>query len=558
MNDRVRIFALGGLDERAKCLTVIEINDDIFVIECGLGYPDKTTPGVDYVIPRFDWLARNKTRVRAYILTHGHDVMTAGLTYVYRYVKAPVYCTRVTALALRLFAEHTDNDPDQFDFHYVEATSEIEIASRRVRFFQTAHNVAQSFGVAISTDGGNIVYADDFIIEHNAGSGYDIDVKALGRLAEEKTLILLLESLYSDKIGYTHPKNNLAPLIEPYFKEGGGRLFVALAASDMYNIEQVVRLGIRYGKRIMAFDERVEELFGKLSSIYPLLIPARNSLKKEDMNRCPAGDTLILVVGFGARLFSEIALFASGRNEDRRLKLGAGDTFIVGTTYSTETELIATDALDELYRSGAQVVSFKKDVFLRMHASSEDIKSLISLLRPAYYLPIRGSYLNMVNNAKLALQMNVGLNHTNVFILDNGLVLEISASGAKILSEKIGTGDLFIDGKGIGTGDAGTMEERRQMADEGALVIAALIKRSRRRLVGDPIVTSRGFTSLNDADELKKELLLTLKKVIESELARPTYSLAGVSYAAVENCARMLRRTTGKCPLIIPFIEEVP
>lgn len=557
MAQDIKLFALGGLDEVAKCLTVVEIDGNIFVINCGVRYPDKSTPGVDYIIPKFTYLLENRKRIKAYILTHGSDALMAGLTYIYSYCPAPIYCSNVTGLFLESFRVHNNFKDVKFIFHFVDATSEFVIANTRFNFFQIAHNVARCSGLSIHTEYGNIVYMTDYIIEHHAGTSYDTDLLAISKLAEEPTAILMCESIYADKIGYTHPKNSLEPLFAKLLKEKTGRLFIAAETFDMYTIEAIANFGIKQHKKLLPYDESTLESLKNLKTVYDLNVPETSIASLNELSRLDEKDVLIFIDGFGARLFHKIALLANGQNEDKRIKLKPTDTFVLATTFSNETEIVATDCVDSLYRSGAKVIHFKKNEFLKMHASMEDIKTMISLFKPHFYIPIRGTYINMYQNAKLAMSTNIGLKHTNIFLLDNGMVVRLDEYGASISGEMVVTGDLFIDGKGIGGSDNKILEDRSLMASDGVVNFGVVISKSKRKILGEITIESVGFAKVQENPSIFRVISTAIKRTIENELMRPTYSLANIEYQTVDVVTKTIKREMSKRPLIVPFIEEV-
>ena len=251
MADKIKVFALAGLDEDGRDCYVIEINNDIFVIDCGQTLPDKTIPGVDALLPNFDYLIKNSARIKAYIITHGHDESMGALRHIYKYAPAPVYCTRTTMTIMEGQLAIYDQQKLHYDFKIINPSDDIIIANRRVRFFQTCHNAANSCGVAISTSLGNIVFTGDFIINFAAEeSNYKFDLSMANEIAKEETLLLMAESKNADKKGYCSPKHRSADLLDSSFK-AGKRLFVTCYWQNMYRIREIIRLLKKYGKKIL-------------------------------------------------------------------------------------------------------------------------------------------------------------------------------------------------------------------------------------------------------------------------------------------------------------------
>ena len=557
MEDKIRVFALGGLDEDGKNLQVVEINNDIFVIECGIRFPDKTTPGIDYVIPDYDYLKKNKERVRAYILTHGHDDEIGALPYIHKEVPAPIYGSDVTLVMVRSFFEHIRFDASRLDLRVVKPTSDVVIAGRMFHFFHTAHNIAESMGVAIETSLGNVVFTGDYVVENNASENYLHDMNAIARIAEKETVLLMTESSYADRLGYTAPKYKITPLLSSFIEEVKGRLFIALFSRNIYNIDEIINLAVKTRKKIAFYDSETADIFKDMQKVNQLIIPKYNFVSIEDINRVRASETIVLMCGFGDRLFKKIATLANGVQEDRRIVLSADDTFVVAAPASPNVEAIATSAIDDLYRSGVKVRALSKKEIVKMHASEEDIKMVVATLKPKYYLPVKGSYRHLLSNAQLVLGMGLRLSHQNVFVLDNGMVLEITRERARILPESVKVGDLLIDGKGIGDVEGGVINERQQLSDDGVVVLGVTISKSRREVVAGPDVQMRGFVFLKDADSILKEVTKIFLTAVTDGLKRQNYRLLDIQNSASEAIIRYIRRANGKNPMVLPLIIEI-
>lgn len=557
MSDRIRILALGGLDEEGKNCFVVDINGDLFVIECGVMDPDKTMPGVDYVIPQYDFLKENKDRIKAYLLTHGHDDVMGALAYIYPDAPAPVYGTNVTLALLKMFTTHVRRDPSMYKTVVVEASTRVKIAGREVSFFQTAHNVAHSCGVAIHTDLGNIVFTSDFVIENSADKSYLNDMNALALLAEQKTLALLTESVYAGRSGYTSPLYRLTPHIEETFKLAGGRIFIAMSNNDLYNVAETIRLAVKYQKKIICYDEGIASTISALQACGELAIPRGNFASMDDILRLRDQDVLILMTGFGTRVFRKAALLASGENEDKRFRIKPTDSFILAAVSNDNSEIEYKDAADELFRTGCNVVMVPKKSFLRMHASEEDLKMMASLLKPRFYIPVKGFYKDLLNNAMNALSMGIGLTHNNVFVVENGTSIILDEKGGRIMDEGIPHGDLMIDGEGVGDVSATVLEDRTKLA-EGVVVLACTLSKSQAKIISSVEVQMKGFLYGREGDMLARELTKVFVGCIEEFLEHHPYNSDEMKQNVYERCARLIRRMAGREPMVLPLIVELP
>jgi ribonuclease J len=556
MLDKVRIISLGGNDERGKTLIVVEVNKDIFVVECGIKFPDKTMHGIDYIVARFDYLIENKDRVKAYFISKGHDIMMGGLPYIYKRVPAPIYCTAVTKIFIDSFAEHNHLKID-FDYRIIEPSDEVRIGDRLIRTFQTATNIAGSFGVAIQTDGGNIIVSSDFVIENDSAEGYKSNTPKLAEIASERTLVALFDSSYAEHPGYANPKFKIAPMLEQTFKEAPGRIFISFENADMYNIENVILLGLRYKRQIIAYDEQTREIFRSVITAHPIkALKKENISSMEDVNRIRPQNVLVFVTGFGNRLFHKIQLLASGKG-DKRVRLNPTDTFIIGVPNSNQFETVFTDTVDELYHTDCHIKYFKKWEFIKMHPYQEDIKSRLATFRPKYYIPINGTFKELLANAKTALEMNAGLNHTNVFVIDNGMVVEINDNGAHISQEKINTGDILIDGRDMANEDTKIVQERNLLSDEGVVILGVVVSKKSKKIVAGPDIQTRGLVYVKESEPLLKEINKQFVNIVENEIAKDGYQLSSIEGQVKDALFRTIRRTTMKSPMIIPIIEEI-
>lgn len=556
MSDKVKIFALGGLDEDGKNCTVVEVNDEIYVVGCGIKYPDKTMPGIDFVIPNFSYLQENKNRVKAYLLPHGHDDEVGALAYIHKDVPAPIYGSKVTTEMFKNFAKHVGNGDVKFDFHVVNPSCTFYIGKRKISFFQTSHNIAQSSGIAISSDLGNIVFTSDFVIENNASASYLTDLNMIAKIAEDKTLVLCPESVFADKLGYTAPKYKLTPLIEKNVKDALGRVFVAMFGSNFYNIDEVLQMAVAAHKRVIPYDEETAETLKNMQQSGQFLLPRENYASNEDIHRYRAQDIVVLMLGYGTRLYRKIALLASGQSESGRLvSLDENDSFIMACPSNDNTEMEATDALDELYRSGCHVTNISKKVFFRMHASEEDLKMMISLLHPKYYIPLKGYFKDLLTNAEVSLKMGGNLTHQSVFLLENGTCVHFDEKGADMVPDEIPHGDLMIDGIGVGDVGSAVLEDRQKLS-QGVVIMAVTLEKGTHKVIGTPDIQFRGLVMMGDGEALLRDVTKVFNETLREDLARGNMSLDEIKDDLYDHTFRVIRRQTGKEPMVLPLLIE--
>ena len=555
--DKIRIIMLGGQDESFKNMTAIEINNDIFVIEAGFKFPDKTKPGIDFIIPRYDYLVENKEKVRGYFITHGYDSVMGALPYIYQKVPAPIYCSRPTADALEGFCTHNNLDYSKLAVNRVKVDDDVVAANRLISFFGVTSNFAESLGISIATDQGNIIYMSNSVAHNDCEPGFTPSKQKIAKITAEKTLVLMLDSANADKAGYCSPNYKLLHELKTDIFESQGRLFIAIDRPNLFNIIDCLNAAISRGRKIIPYDYNASEIINALKDEGYLHLQKDSIQSIEEVNRLRAQEVVVFMTGYGKKFLDRIALLATKNNDEKIVFLTKNDTFVFGAHILPETETVATETIDELFRTDCTVLRPSPKTYLRMRACEEDIKYFIATFRPRYFVPISAPFVKLLSAAKIAVNMNVGLNHNNVIIVDNGDVIEFEAGFGRVSSSKVIAGDVFIDGKGIG--DIGTLvlEERQRFADEGVIVLGVTISKSKREIVAGPDVQARGLVFLKDNEGLIREITRLFVSTVQNELVKENYSIVYMETAIKDIVFKAVRRAINKTPTIIPVISEI-
>ncbi len=555
MPEKVKIIALGGLDEDGKNCVLAEIGDEIYVIECGIRFPDKSMPGIDYVIPDFTYLKQRKDKVKAYFLLSGRDDCFGALAYIYDEVPAPVYGSDVALGMLSMFLTHIGKSTKGMDLREVKPSSSFKVNGRKVQFFQTASNIAHSNGVSIETEYGNIVYTGNFVVENNSSPNYFHDYRRIAEVSESApTLVLMCESSFAERGGYTAPSYKVAPLIEQTLRDATGRTFISMFASNCYNIDEIISLAVQLRKKIIPYDNQTSEVLKKMQSIGQLIIPRDNCAPLNELNQYKEEDIIILMLGHGSRLFNKIALLSDGSNKDKFVTIKENDTFILASPSNHNTELVATEALDELYRTGCKVLHLTKKQFVKMHASEEDIKTMISLFNPKYYIPVKGLYRTLLANAMIGLNMGVGLTHNRVFLLENGLSWIYDGVRPELKDESIPHNGIMIDGIGVGDVSPMVLSDRQKLS-EGIVVASITLNKETHQVLAGPDIQIKGLSFSKDYDIVAKELSGLFLETLENGFkeGRKMDDIKNICY---ERLLRQIRRDSGKEPMVLPLIIE--
>ena len=558
--NKIKILALGGLDEDGKDLYIIEINNDIFVFNAGFKYPTKLTPGIDFIIADFTYLKENKEKIKAYILPKGKPDAFGALIYIYKECPAPIYGTTLTKVFLKRFAEHYKQGSD-FEFNEISLPSVIDVAGHTITFFSTCASMPHTFGFSIKTPLGNIVYIGDFIVEYNNEKYFKLDLNTLGKIAELPTLCLLGESRNATKQGYCSPKHRLYPFLMKSFEDSDGRCFVALTDDNLYHIEEFFKACFDSNKKICFYDKNSLDIYNlkKYGGDY---FPTENIIQVDDIFRTKESSLVILITGHDASLYEKISLLASGEGELKQVRINPSDTFIFSISPSDSLEIIATSTLDEIYKTNCNVKYIKKHSLEKMHACEEDIKMLLSLLKPKYYLPIEGYYVDLLANAKIAFDMRLGLSHKNIFLLDNGQSLKFNSEGEVTASYNESKddpvyGDLMIDGIGVGDVVNDIISDRTRLGKDGVVVLGCAISKSQRRIVCGPDIQMRGFLYLKDkeAEMIYKDVSNYFENAV-NEWAENTkdFDNEKIEMKIQEAISKNFRRTLDRDPVVRPNV----
>lgn len=555
MANKVRIFALGGLDENGKNMYVLEINDDIFVFEAGQKFPEKMMPGIDMLIPKYDYLIERKDRIRAIFISHGHDDVMAALPYITKDIKAPIYCSKVT---MRMIEDTTERlgFKKKYNFKDAVAGTEVKIAGHNVLFFSTTHSISQSLGFAVDTGDGYVVYTGNFIIDYGALPQYQTDINLLSRLGDRKVLCLLAESLGSEKLGFTSPNHKITPVVENLFTQTTGRIVFSLHSQNLFGIREVLDLATKYRRKILIYNKTVESIFkNPLPEYSAYSVPQNIFLPVDEVNRPGNEDIVIIITDIGERLLHTMARVAGGG--DKYLFIKPSDTFVVASKPLTGLEALHTKTVDDIYRTGAKVINISKKQVVSMHPHKEDVKMMLSLLRPKYYMPVNGEYNRLIANAQIAVEMNAGFNHTNVFVYDNGMVALFEDGVYKGFQENIDVGDVMIDGLGVGDVGSSVISDRQKLADDGVVILGITVDVKKKEIVAGPDVQMRGVIFLKDADDFVTNLITLFEESVKEYLDIGTISTDEAKVKIRDKVYYFVRRATGKEPLIMPVIVEI-
>lgn len=558
MTSKIRCFALGGLDENGKNLFVIEINSDIFVVDCGIKYPDKLVPGVDFIIPNFNYLKENKQHIRAYIITHAHDDKMLAIPYIYHDCPAPILTTKFTAKMIESASKGLGVN-NKYVFDFVEPNSTKIFCGYQIDFCQVTHSMPFCFGFSLHTDQGQIIYTSDYVLDWSlSDSNFKLDFNALLKHSRDDVLLVLSDSSNANIPGHNSPNYQITNKISKYLEDQNGRIYISLYSQNYFNILEVIKLCIKLNKTLV-FSKKADEIqlmnfiteFNLLGGLKPKIECVEN------VHRIKSADTVIIVMNTGEKLFNEIITITSGTMDNKPISFSEDDLFIFASPSVFQTDIIATKALDEIYKTGMKVVLFsRKDIF-SPHACEEDIKAMISIFEPKYYMPINGDFKSLLTNGKIAISLKK-YNYSNVFVLDNGMILNIENGIAKLdYSIKIDVGDVFIDGIDVGNVGNNVIEERNKISNDGVVIMGVCVSSQKQEIIGGPDVQMRGFVFLKDSENILREITNIFLDQVRIYLTGYYDQSQSIEDKIIERCLRYIRKETGKNPVIIPKIIDI-
>lgn len=549
--DKVKIFALGGLDEHGKNMYCVEINDVIFVIEAGIMFPDTNMLGVEFIIPDFTYLIENKDRIGGIFITHAHDDVMRAVPYLLKQINVPVYTGKFTSMLLEdiLKKEKVKN----YDLRIINRTDSLMIRGIKVRTFAMTHSVPDSFGIALKSSQGYIVYSGEYVFDYNMlQQEYNCDLNTLSEIGKEGVLCLLSESSQVDTDGHTAPRHRISSHIEPIFESNEGRFIVAVHKQSLFRTMEVLDLAKRFNKRVFFHDDNLRRILEQLSEIGYYSFPSELIVSKEEFNN-DMDDIMIVISGGGKRLFLKMSNIAA--HEDELIQFKPKDIIIVVATAINGTEKEAVNMENEIYKEGGKIYSLDTKKVKAMHPSKEDLKMSLYLFKPKYYFPIKGEFRHLIKNADIATAM--GFTPDRVIICDNGQVATFKKGALISMTQEFELEDTLIDGNENWDVTGVVLKDREILSKDGVMIIGVSLNYRTKKIISGIDIQTRGLIYLKDADHILKEVSRIMEETIEAAVCEYRYDNIEVRMEARDRINRYLMKETGKRPMVLPVIIEL-
>lgn len=548
---KLRIIPLGGLGEIGKNMTVIEYGNDMIVIDCGLAFPDEDMLGVDMVIPDMTYIEANRDKLRAFIITHGHEDHIGSIPYALQKMRAPIYATRFT-LAL---IEHKLEEYGilNADLICTAPGESIELGCFKIEFIKVNHSIAGAVALAVTTPLGVVIHTGDFKVDYTPIDDEPIDINRFAQYGANGVLALLMDSTNAEAEGSTPSEKEIGKTFEKVFSEAQGRIIVASFASNVYRIQQVVDTAIRH-KRVICFQGRSMVNIARIASELGYLnLPENCIVELEQLKNYDNSKVCVLTTGSQGESMSGLFRMA---NANHKLSVGKGDTVIISASAIPGNERSVGRVINRLFQRGANVIYDRlADVHVSGHARRQELRMMFNILKPKYFIPVHGETRHLYRHAGLAEQM--GISQSNIFVLYNGNVLEISQKDARI-SGGVSSGSLLVDGLGVGDVGAAVLRERRLLSQAGLFSVMIPIRSSTGELIGMPEIVTKGFIYLNDSQELINEVKQQVYAIASERIVKQNGTDNSELVAAVKSAVKqLLMERTRRTPIIIPVVLEV-
>lgn len=550
---KLKIIPLGGLNEIGKNMTVFEYGDDIIVVDCGIAFPDDDMPGVDLVIPDIAYLEKNKDKVRAFVITHGHEDHIGALPFVLKKINVPVYGTKLTiGLIEHKLKEH--NILSSCKLNRVRAGDVLKLGkSFSVEIIRSNHSIAGSVALAIKSPAGTVVHTGDFKIDSTPIEGEMIDLTRLGELGREGVMLLMSDSTNVERKGYTMSERTVGDKFDEIFKNCTKRIIVATFASNVHRVQQIINAAAKYGRKVAVSGRSMENVVEVAIMLGYMTIPEKTLISIDDIKRYPDDQLVIVTTGSQGEAMS--ALFRMAYSDHRKVELTPNDLIIISASPIPGNEKTISRVINELFRHGTEVIyESLAEVHVSGHACQEELKMMLALTKPKFFMPVHGEYRHLHRHKQLGMQ--VGIDERNIFIMENGRVLEIDNNSAKMLG-MVPSGKLLVDGLGVGDVGNIVLRDRKHLSNDGLIVCVVSISEDNGELVAGPDIISRGFVYVREAEDLMEEARKVTKDALDKCIAKGATDWSALKLAMRNALSDFMFAKTKRSPMILPVVMEV-
>ena len=546
LTSKIRITPLGGVDEVAKNMYMIEIADEIFVLDAGLMFPETEMIGIDAVIPDISYLVRNKQKVKGIFLSNGHVSSMGAVPYIIDKLKCPVYGSKLTIDLLKNHLKHL-GIKRRIKFYYVKENNKYDFNNASITFFKTTYSMPDSLGICIETSQGNIVYTGEFKFDQSVSKEYKSDIVKISTLGKKGVLALLSDSSNANMKGYNVPENEAAEQIDNAFYQANKRIIVTCYASNFLTISHIVRAALGQNRKLLLLGEAIEDSINTARNMNYLAIEDENLITVDELGNYPQNEICILSSGDQGEPIEAMKNIAE--KNIKGIQIESGDTIMIAATPSPNMEVMLFQTLNLLVKLGAHVVTASKRLHAASHATREELKMMLNMLMPKFFVPVQGEFRNLRKHAEIAAETGVAAN--NIHILAKGTTLEISGNRAKVIPNNVTVGNILVDGRGIGDVEDSVLKDRKLLSNDGIFVASYAISRKEKTLVGRPCIQTKGFVYVKKSMELIKEAEEKIIEYIENNPIKSIRECAAIKAEVRSMLSSLLYDNTKRKPIII-------
>lgn len=551
-SDKISLIPLGGLGEIGKNMMAVEYRQEILLIDAGLMFPEEEMLGIDMVIPDITYLVENKEKIKGLILTHGHEDHIGALAYILRQLNMPIYGTRLTlGLAEGKLKEH--GLEKKAEFHPVQPGDSLKIGSFMVDFINVNHSIAGVVALAIHTPVGTVVHTSDFKVDHTPVDGEPLDFRKFADLGDKGVLVLLSDSTNVEREGFTVSERVLAERFEELFHKAKGRVIVATFASNIHRVQQVVNAAMIHNRKVAFAGRSMVNVVSIARDLGYLQIPDGLVVELDEIDQYPAARIALVTTGSQGEPLSALTRMAMA--EHRKINIMPGDTVIISASAIPGNEKLIAKTINHLFKQGANVIyETTTGVHVSGHARQEELKLMLNLVRPKFFIPVHGEYRHMVQHARLAQDLGIPSDH--IFIAEIGDVLEFTKDSGRIAG-KVPAGRVFVDGLGVGDVGNVVLRDRKQLSQDGILIVVITMDRENGQVLAGPDLVSRGFVYVKESEVLLEEARGKVKESIERCLEQRNFDWSFIKSQIRDVLGKYLYEKTKRRPMILPIIMEV-
>ncbi len=552
-NSKLKIIPLGGLNEIGKNMTVFEYENDIFVLDCGMAFPDESMPGIDIVIPDITYLVKNRQKIRGIVITHGHEDHIGAIPYFLKEMNVPIYGTRLT-LGLVEVKLKEFNLLSKTKLNRVKPGDFVKLGSSfKVEFIHTNHSIAGAVALAIKTPIGTVVHTGDFKVDSTPIDGEMIDLARLGELGKKGVLALMSDSTNVERSGYTMSERTVGDTFDEFFRKCNSRIIVATFASNVHRVQQIINSAYRYGRKVAISGRSMENVAEVASTLGYLNIPDNVLISIDEIKKYRPNQLVIITTGSQGETMS--ALHRMAFSDHKKVEINKGDLVIVSASPIPGNEKQISTVINELFKKGADVVyKSLENIHVSGHACQEELKLIMSLVKPRFFIPVHGEFRHLKQHGMLAERM--GLKPKNIVVGDNGNIIELGNNTIRV-NGTVQSGAVLIDGLGIGDVGNIVLRDRKHLAEDGIIIVVVTMSKTDGSILSGPDVISRGFVYVRESVDLMEEAKTVAKAALLKCADKNQTDWASLKGALKSSMSDFVYKETKRKPMVLPIIMEV-